>query len=92
MELVFHPDPTRTPSTNLNDKKHCCVYSEKLLMMDKGNVRNINLIISACSCFIIRIRHDSRSHEHTILGVFCSTNHLLKGKVSLFKPRSIEGE
>jgi len=25
----------------LYDIHHCCVYSEKLLMMDKGNVRNM---------------------------------------------------
>jgi len=27
-------------SANLYDIYHCCVYSEKLLMMDKGTVRN----------------------------------------------------
>jgi len=26
---------------NLYDKYHCCVYSEKLLMMDRGTVRNM---------------------------------------------------
>jgi len=26
---------------NLNDIYHCCVYSEKLLMMDRGTVRNM---------------------------------------------------
>jgi len=26
---------------NLYDIYHCCVYSEKLLMMDKGTLRNI---------------------------------------------------
>jgi len=25
---------------NLYDIKHCCVYSEKVLMMDRGTVRN----------------------------------------------------
>ena len=25
---------------NVNDIYHCCVYSEKLLMMDRGTVRN----------------------------------------------------
>jgi hypothetical protein len=26
---------------NLYDIYHCCVYSEKLLMMDRGTVRNM---------------------------------------------------
>ena len=26
---------------NLYDVNHCCVYSEKLLMLDKGTVRNL---------------------------------------------------
>jgi hypothetical protein len=43
MELQFHPDPAavRKLSTNLYDIYHCCVYSEHLLMMDRGTVRNI---------------------------------------------------
>jgi len=28
-------------SANLYDIYHCCVYSEKLLMMDRGAVRNM---------------------------------------------------
>jgi hypothetical protein len=28
-------------SANLYDIYHCCVYSEKLPMLDKGNVRNM---------------------------------------------------
>jgi hypothetical protein len=35
-----HPDPAHKLSTNLYDIYHCCVYSEKLLMMDRGTVRN----------------------------------------------------
>jgi hypothetical protein len=31
-----HPDPARKLSANLYDICHCCVYSEKLLMMDRG--------------------------------------------------------
>jgi len=38
---MFYPDPARKLSANLYDIQHCCVYSEKLLMMDKGTVRNI---------------------------------------------------
>ena len=39
--LWFHPDPARKLSANLYDIYHCCVYSEKLLMMDRGTVRNM---------------------------------------------------
>jgi hypothetical protein len=35
MELQFHPDPAPKLSANLYDVYHCCVYSEKLLMMDR---------------------------------------------------------
>jgi len=34
------PDLARVLSENLYDIYHCCVYSEKLLMMDRGTVRN----------------------------------------------------
>jgi len=37
----FHPDPARKLSANLYDIYHCCVYSEKLLMIDRGIVRNM---------------------------------------------------
>ena len=37
----FRPDPARKLSANLCDIYHCCVYSEKLLMMDRGTVRNM---------------------------------------------------
>ena len=36
----IRPDPARKLSANLYDIYHCCVYSEKLLMMDRGTVRN----------------------------------------------------
>jgi hypothetical protein len=35
--LEFRPDPAR----KLYDIYHCYVYSEKLLMMDRGTVRNM---------------------------------------------------
>jgi len=35
------PYPARKLSANLYDIYHCCVYSEKLLMMDRGTVRNM---------------------------------------------------
>ena len=39
----FRPDPALAHklSANLYDIYHCCVYSEKLLMMDRGTVRNM---------------------------------------------------
>ena len=33
--LQFRPDPARKLSANLYDIYHCCVCSEKLLMMDR---------------------------------------------------------
>ena len=36
----IRPDPACKLSANLYDVYHCCVYSEKLLMMDRGTVRN----------------------------------------------------
>ena len=35
------PDPARKLSANLYDIYNCCVYSEKLLMMGRGTVRNM---------------------------------------------------
>jgi len=37
----FHPDPACKLSANKYDVYHCCVYSEKLVMMDIGTVRNM---------------------------------------------------
>jgi len=37
----FRPDPARKLSANMYDIYHCCVYSEKLLMTDRGTVRNM---------------------------------------------------
>ena len=37
----FRPDPARKLSANLYDIHYCCVYSEKLLMMDRGTIRNM---------------------------------------------------
>jgi hypothetical protein len=39
------PQPARKLSANLYDIYHCCVYSEKLLMMDRGTVRNMQNFI-----------------------------------------------
>ena len=58
----------------LYDKYHCCVYSEKLLMMDRGTVRNMYNFIPKNKCekllhpvgFIIRIHHDARSPERHV--------------------------
>ena len=40
-ELQFRPDPARKLSANLYDIYHCCVYSEKLLMMERVTARNM---------------------------------------------------
>jgi len=40
-----HPDPARKLSANLYDIYHCRVYSEKLLMMDRGTVQNMQSFI-----------------------------------------------
>jgi len=40
-ELYQDPDPARKLSADLYDIYHCCVYSEKLLLMDRGTVRNM---------------------------------------------------
>ena len=37
----LHSDPARKLSADLYDIYHCCVYSEKLLMTDKGTVLNM---------------------------------------------------
>ena len=37
----IRPDPARKLSANLYDVYHFGVYSEKLLMMDRGTVRNM---------------------------------------------------
>ena len=41
MRAEFHPDPAHKMSANLYYIYHCCVYSEELLMMDRGTVRNM---------------------------------------------------
>jgi len=41
-----HPDPARKLSANLYDIHLCHVHSEKLLMMDRGTVRNMSSFIS----------------------------------------------
>jgi len=38
---AFHPDPARKLSAILYDIYHCCVYSVKLLTMDRATVRNM---------------------------------------------------
>jgi len=40
-ELQFRHDPARKLSANLYEIYHYGVYSEKLLMMDRGTVRNM---------------------------------------------------
>ena len=40
-----HPDPTHELSANLYDIYRCCAYSEKLLMVDRGTIRNMQSIV-----------------------------------------------
>jgi len=42
----LHPHPAPKQSANLYDIYHCCEYSEKLLMMDRGTVRNTQSFIT----------------------------------------------
>jgi len=70
----FRPDPARKLSANLYDIYHFCVYSEKLLMMDRGNARNYVEFYSKNKFeklvhlvgFIISIYHDARSPERQL--------------------------
>ena len=69
--MELRPDPARKLSANPYDTYHCCVYSEKLLMMDRGTIEfysknkfeKLVLLVG----FIIRIYHDARSPERQIL-------------------------
>jgi hypothetical protein len=70
-ELQFHPDPALKLSANLYDIYHCCMYSEKLLMMDRGTIpkhvefysKNKFEKLVHLVGFIVRIYHDARSPE-----------------------------
>ena len=84
MELQFHPDPACKLSTNLPDIYHCCVYSEKLLMMGGGTVRTCRVSFQSkfeklvhLVGFIIRICHDARSHERKSTAQFCTFVYVL---------------
>jgi hypothetical protein len=41
IKMELHSDPARMLLANLYDIYHCCVYSGKLLMMDRVTVRNM---------------------------------------------------
>jgi len=43
--LYMFTDNCEQLSANLYDIYHCCVYSEKLLMMDGGTVRNMQRFV-----------------------------------------------
>jgi len=43
-ELQFHPGPARKLSVNLYDIHHRCVYSKKLLVMDRETVWNMYIL------------------------------------------------
>ena len=63
------------------DIYHWCVYSEKLLMMDRGTVRNIQFYsknkfekLVHLAGFIIRIYHDARSPERQFVTMYGHLN------------------
>jgi len=70
----FHPDPACKLSANLYYICHCCVYSEKLVMMDGGNsLKHVEFYsknkyekLVHLVGFIIRIYHATRSPESQI--------------------------
>ena len=45
IRMEIRPDPARKLSANLYDIYHCCVYSVKLLMVDRETVRNMQSFI-----------------------------------------------
>jgi hypothetical protein len=71
---MFHPDPACWLSANLYDLYHCCVHSDKLLMMDTVPVQNRQSFISKNKIeklvhlvgFIIRNYHNAQSRERQI--------------------------
>ena len=71
---TFRPDPILKMSANLYDIHHCCVYSEKLLMMERGTVRNMKSFIPKNKFeklvhlfgFIIRKKYH---HHHVLEGL-----------------------
>ena len=42
---MFHPDPACKLLANLYDIYHCCLYSEKLPMMERRTVLNMSSFI-----------------------------------------------
>jgi hypothetical protein len=100
MELQLHPDPAaRKLSTNLYDIYHRWVYSEWILMMDRGTVRNIQIFFSKIKFeklvhlvgFIIRKfvtmhGHMSVKYVHT-----CIYIHIQKIYFFIFYLRSCKG-
>jgi hypothetical protein len=40
-KFLIHPDPACKLSANFYGVYHCCVYSAKLLIMDRGTARNM---------------------------------------------------
>ena len=70
----LRPVPAHKLSPNLYDIYHCCVYSEKLLLLDRGTVRKVQSFIRKKKfeklghlvSFIIRIYHEAQSSERQI--------------------------
>jgi len=81
---IYHeipPDPARKLSANFYDIYHCCVNSEKLLMMDRGTVRNMWSFIPKINFeklvylvgFNIGIYHEFRPDPARKLSANCMT-------------------
>jgi len=76
---MFHPDPARKPSANLYDIYHCCVYSGKLLMMDRGTVRNMYSFITRINlrnwCIWLVLLLENVGTDSYCISTLCSTRH-----------------
>ena len=83
------PGPARKLSANLYDIYHCCVYSEKILMMDRGTgncpkhvefyPKNKFEKFLHLVGFIVRICHEARSPERQIHQEYFSLNNIDEG-------------
>ena len=92
----WNPDPARKLSAKLYDIYHCCVYSEKLLMMDRGTVRNMqsfNPKINFEKLVHFVIRKSICNHKNhllfcdapaTFLDLYWDLKHILQNGCALF--------
>ena len=62
----IRPDSPRKLSENLYEIYHSCVYSEKLMMMDRGTVRNMYSFIPKISVLILLASCQKTCMKYTI--------------------------